>query len=248
MAVIHQSLKDLNKFIHTNLEYYSEINTDDIKKIEQFLSKLPIKIQLNKFIEMRNLYMYMLSKRKGILTNRYGDYIIKRYHNNESIIQIANKYKLPPLSVLYQILIELKYETHVIEKMLTHTKRMPSIIQQQLSDINKTNPLLWLPSINVNIYNDIKKLGVEFEYKKKLAPLVIFRVICSYNKIQFNWIEIKKYMLFDNKLILMDINKTIHKYAKYGKGLVLFSDIICSPQFIKKLQCHVGNYMFFKQS
>jgi hypothetical protein len=241
---MNRLLKDINIFIHSNLEYYSEIKQEDIIKITKFLINQPISI--DKFIEMRNVYMYMLYKRKGVLTSRYGEQIIKKYHDNEPIIQIANKYKLPPFSVLYQILIELKYETHIIEKMLIHHKRLPNNIRSQLPEIIKSNPVLWLNTVKCNIYHDIKKIGTEFIYKQKSAPIILFKSTCTFNKIRFDWIEIKKYMIFDNKYLLSDINKTAHKYAKYGNGLVLYSDIICSPTFIKKIKCNIGLYSFFK--
>lgn len=243
-------LKTLNAFICKNLEYYSPLTAEDQKKLVDFLHEHNVtELTPLKVIEMRNIYMYILSKTKGTLANRYGDNIYNDYKNKELIVDIANKYELPPMSVLYQILIELKNESHKISKLLADKTKLPKDIQDQLKSVMLSDPELWLPVHRINIYDHIKKLDVPFVYdinpKHGKMPNILFNEPFTYKKKTFKWIEIKKYMLFDNKLLLSDANKTINKFSRFGHGLILYSDIKCSRSFLKKINAYIDTYDLF---
>lgn len=243
---------EINKFIHDNLEYYDQLSVPDHHKIICFVSninkKYNISINLLKFIEMRNLHIYMLSKTKGTLANKYGESIYNDYKNNESIVSIASKYKLPPISILYQILIELKNETHNIDKLLMDNKKLPKQIQTQMRDIMTLNPILWIPKYHIDIYSIAKKINTNFEYninlKNRKKPNILFDKEYTYKNISLQWIEVKYHMLYDNNLLLSDIKKILYKYNKYGKGLIVYSDIICSSSFKKKINVNINIYGF----
>lgn len=254
-------LKEINKFINKNFETYKILTHHDYNKIQEFLDEINKKyntsFNITSFTKVRNTYMYFLSKTKGVLTSRYGDNIMEKYKNNEPIICIAELYKLPPKNVLYQILIELKIESHIINKLLTtNINKLPKNIQTQLQQITLSDPKVWISNdqallnnkINC-IYNKIKELNIPFKYdiNNKSYPTILFESSCKYKNITFTWIDIKKYILFDNDKILNDIDKTISKYSRYGIGLILFEDIICSKSFINKIKnkIYINSYSFF---
>lgn len=241
----NKGLREINNFIHSNLNYYTKIEKKDNNIIILFLNNLKkeynINIPFDIFIFIRDTYIYFQSKNRGIITNRYGSDIIKSYNNDESILNISKKFNLPPINIFKQILIEKKYESHEIEKILCNKKEIPTEFDnKEIMNILKLNPINWLskPKINLQYFN---KFNCPFKYnkKEKNKPLIVFNKLCIYNNMKINWIEIKNYILFDNKLILIDINKLIKKYSNFGKGLILFNNIICSNTFCKKIKAYI---------
>ena len=253
MVISSKVLKDINNYIHKKLEYYSKISNTDMKDIVNYLeyifTKYNIKLDINKFIEMRDVYMYILSKSKGTLANKHGPEIINDYNKNIPIIKIAKRYKLPPMSILYQILIELKYESHIICKLLKSPSKLPKILRTQLPIVLKHTPLTWIRIPPIDIYSKIKKIQMPFIYDtsqtKGKRPIIVFNELVVYKKKSFQWIEIKPFMLFDNKLLLSDANKSFNKFQRFGHGLVLYTDIICSRSFMNKLKVSIDTYTFF---
>jgi hypothetical protein len=249
MIISSRILRDINSYIRKRLEYYNQITLADQKDILLFLQllqkKYNVDIKISQFIEMRNIYMLFLSKTKGIITSRYGNEIINAYNNKESIISISKKYNLPPINILYQILIELKNEFHIIKNLLKHTEKLPKDIQYQMDQIILSDPQSWIMQPYISIYSNIIKLNTPFEYTdSNKKPNILFVKPYIYKKIAFKWIHLRYHILFDNDLLLSDIKK-IEKYNKFGKGLILYTDIICSRSFLKKININVKTYDFF---
>ena len=222
--------KKIIKFIHKKLEYYEQIKDTSI--IKKFIKENKINLSVEDIIEIRNLYMHLLSNSKGTLANKLGDKIFSMYQKKESILNIAKKYSLPPYSVLYQILIELKNETQNIEKKL-NTGSLPTDLKDQFQIIKKTIPKKWLPSYS----NEIKKLIISIKKISKckiIGHIVLFDKIICYNNKVFIWIYLSEYILFDYSLQLKRINLINNKYRHIGPGLILYPKIFCTPSFIKK--------------
>lgn len=227
-----KDIKKVLQFIHLRLEAYKPITNKDADLIRKFIKENKFPLSVDQIIEIRNVYMYLLSKIKGTLASKLGEKIFNRYKNRESIIEIAKKYSLPPFSVLYQVLIELKNETHVIEKILQKPDIMPPDLKKQLKDIKNTIPGKWL----TNYYPIIKKV---LTHAKKIGNATINGLFISYDKITvyrnkiFIWIEICPHILFDHTLQSQVINKINIKYKNRGPGIILFPNIICSTSFLK---------------
>jgi hypothetical protein len=234
---------ELNRYIHKNLEYYSELNNKDKIEFNQFIKSLnkkyEITLDFNKVIEMRNVYIYLLSKRKGIIANRYGEKIITEYNASHNIVEIANKYNLPPMSILYQILIEQKNESHNIKKIIKR-RMYPEIILKQMPLIEKLDPGHWFINKKFNLPSIVKKINVKCIYGIKRSPKIKIIDPFLINDDLITWVDVKPYILFDNIISLVDANKTYNKYQHMGMGLILYSDIICSSAFIKKIKANIN--------
>jgi hypothetical protein len=250
---------EINTFIHTNLEYYSKLVKPDIIKCKKFIihinDKYKTTLMLDKLIEMRTLYVYFLAISKGVITSRYGSNIINDYNHGLTVMSISTKYDLPPSSVLYQILIEKQYESHQIKKILKTLKDLPDDLINQIEIINLNTPNIWL-NLDKNyqgltICSKIKAvITVPFVYnndkKSKIKqPLITFNEDITYNGIKFKWIVVKNHMVFNHTLLLLYVNKIAKRFNHIGSGLILFSDIYCSKQFIQLLEANIGTYAFF---
>lgn len=227
------------QFIHLKLEFYAPIT--DMSVIKKFLNETKIQIPISILIEIRDVYMYLLSKSKGTLANKLGEKIFMHYNNKKPILEIANIYSLPPFSILYQILIELKHETHVIEKMLKNPTLLPNDIKKQLKCIKNSIPEQWLPKYSISIrkviFNAKKMGGIINNLFIRFNKLIVYK-----NKV-FIWIDICPYILFDHSLQFKQIRRTNLKYKHIGPGLILFPNIVCSHAFIK--QCgNIETYNF----
>jgi len=257
--VSNKLMIEINTFIHTNLEYYSKLLNSDIKKCKTFIlhinDKYKTSLTLDKLIEMRNLYVYFLAISKGVITSRYGSNIINDYSHGLTVISISTKYNLPPSSVLYQILIEKQYESHQIKKILKTLKDLPDDLKSQIEIINLSTPNIWLnldkKYQGLKICNKIKAvITVPFIYNdekntKIKQPLITFNEDITYNSIKFKWIVVKNHMVFNNSLLLLYVNKIAKRFSHIGSGLILFSDIYCSNQFIQLLEVNIATYTFF---
>lgn len=233
MILCKQKLKTIITFIKNELEYYSILSKDDIEKCKNFIKNVCSDISLKDLIDIRNLYIYILSNSKGMVANKIGNNIITDFISNHDILLLANKYKLPPMVVLYQILIEQKYESHQIPNMLLNKKKLPNIIQSQLKDIHLHDPNKWFKFLYNNTFIDkIKKItSITFDiYDHKRFTIITFSNLVSYLNIKFNWLIIVKHIFFDIDIIRDYIKKEVYKYTKIGIGVILFSKIFITTK------------------
>lgn len=251
MMISSKALKDINKYFDSNVKY-SKLTTIERSVIISNINRICVtyKIQISplKIINMRDTFIYLTSKTKGTYAHRIGDNIFIDYKNKIPIMDIAKKYELPPMSIVYQILIETKHETHKIEKMIKK-QLLPKEIQVQMSDIMKNDPMFWFPCNIPNIHSKLNNLNCSYKLKYDLkkqgkCPDILFDSVCTFHRKKFNWIVFKPYILFDSSLHLHDIQKTIINFSRFGTGLILYNDIICSRSFIKKIDAYVDTYDF----
>lgn len=252
MIISSKILKDIVKFFMEHINYKKLTNIDIAlytNKIDTINKLYKTNISHSQIIDMRNAFIFLLAKTKGTLAHRLGDKIYTEYKNKNAIIDISKKYVLPTMTIVRQILIELKYESHKIETIIKKNA-FPKDIQAQLPSILKNDPIFWYVSNIPKIYNKINKLNTEYTIKYDLikfgkCPDILFNKICQYKRKEFIWIVFKPYILFDSYLHMHDIEKIINNFKRYGPGLILYTDIICSNSFIKKLHTTVEIYEFF---
>lgn len=247
MIVSSKILKEINKIFNEHIKY-SKLSTAEKNTLIKAINANTTHLSPIQIIDMHNTFIYLLSKTKGTLAHRLGDDIMNEYKNKTTIIDIAKKYELPPMSIIYQILIESKHESHNIDKIIIK-KTLPKDIQVQMPDIVKCDPRFWFPCNIPNICNKLNKLNCSFKLKynskqEGKCPDIIFNETCTYKRKSFNWIVFRPYILFDSDLHIHDIQKIINNFNRFGTGLILYNDIICSNSFIKKINVNVCVYEF----
>jgi hypothetical protein len=251
MLIPSKIFKEINKYLNKHISF-NKLNTIEcniiITDINEICKKYNIQINPTDIISIRDTFIYLMYKTKGTFAHRIGDLIFIDYKNKKNIIEISNKYELPPMITMYQILIEMKYESHKIEKMIKNHS-LPKDIQTQMPYIIKNDPTFWFPILVPNIHNKLIKLKCQYKLKYDLkkngkCPDILFDSTCNYNKKSFNWIVFKPYILFDSNLHMHDIQKTIMNFNRFGTGLILYNNIICSKSFIKKINTYVDTYDF----
>lgn len=245
--------KDIIKYLYSNIDY-SKLSSDDYSKLVNDIKSINKKYDINidpyQIIYIRDTFIYLLSKTKGTYAHRIGEYIFLEYNNNVNIINIAHKYNIPPIDIVHQILIELKHESHDIEKIIKE-KKLPKDIQKQMSLINKYNPNTWFDVKVPKLTEKINKLNSNYKTKKDLkkhgkCPDILFDSECLYkdNK-KIKWIVFRPYILFDCDLHIRDIQKIVNNFNRFGNGLILYNDILCSKSFIKKINTYIDTFINF---
>lgn len=251
MTIPSKTFKDINLFLNENINYTKLSIMEQnlfIKKFNNIIFKYGIDITPFQMLDIRNTFIYLLSKTKGTMAHRLGDDIMLDYKNNISIMNISKKYNLPPMSIIYQILIELKNESHKIDKIIKK-QLLPDNIQIQMSEIIKNDPMFWFSRNIPNIHEKLNKLKCKYTLKYDLqkkgkCPDILFFEPCSYKNKKFSWIIFKPYVIFNNNLHLHDIQKNINNFQRFGTGLILYTDVLCSKSFIKKINANIDTYNF----
>lgn len=251
MAIPSKAFKDINKIFSERVKY-SRLTIVERSEIISHLivinNQYGINISPLHILAMRDTFIYLLSKTKGTMAHRLGDVIISDYKSKIPIINIAKKYELPPMSIVRQILIETKHESHKIDNMIKK-KTFPKEMQSQMFDIMTNDPTFWFPCNIPNIHNKLNKLKCTYKLKYDMkksgkCPDILFDSVCTYKRRSFNWIVFKPYVLFDSSLHIHDIQKTINNFSRFGTGLILYNEIVCSKSFIKKINVYVDTYSF----
>lgn len=252
-----KAIKDINNIFNSNIKY-SILSVNERNELAHQIININNKYDINvlpqQIIEIRNTFIFLLSKTQGTRAHRLGDEIMNNYKSKMTIIDIANTYGLPPMSIVYQILIEKKYESHIIDNMMKKHK-LPKDIQSQLADIVSCDPAFWYSCNIPNIYSKLNRLKcnikVKYDIKKEIntdkCPDILIDEDgkpCVYKRQKFHWIVFKPYILFDNYLHTHDIQKTINNHSQLGTGLILYKDIICSKSYIKKMNVCINTYNF----
>jgi hypothetical protein len=248
MIVPKKVLSIIKKNVDIN---YSPITKEEKNKLQLLCDSINkefnIKMTLSQIILFRNSIVYLLSKKVGTYVLKKGEDIMKRYNNKESIIDIANKYNVPPMSIVYQILMENKNESHKIQHIIKHTSLLPEDIQVQMKTIEKHDPIFWYNVTCPTIKIDKSKFPYIIRHKTKKIkhPSLLFKNPFSYKGITINWIEFKNFSFLEHKLFIHDIKKTLFNFNKFGHGLILYLDIICTKTFMKKIDVNIDTYASF---
>jgi hypothetical protein len=251
--VSHKIIKEIKK--HLNV-HYTPITTKEKSDLITLCNRLNdenTKLNLSpvQLMAIRDSFIYLLSKRVGSFVFKNGEDIMKMYKNHISILDIAGYYNVPPMSIVYQILVENKNESHKIQLIINKSSLLPKDIQSQMKSIVTHDPTHWYTYKIPNVFNKINKLKCPYCVKydtKQLGkrPSVMFKYDCEYKKESFiNWIEFKNYTLFDDDIFLHDIKKTLFNFSRFGTGLILFLDIICTKSFITKISVTIDTYDLF---
>lgn len=247
-------LKEIQKHILNHLVYYSPIKQEHIYHIYDLLKKINNVLSFTQIVYIRNLYMYMLSKRQGVVALRHGEEIYKLYKKDpQSIIKIAETYNLPPMNVVNQILCEIGKESHVIDNMMNkNNNRLPKNIQQQMPQLLQTDPAKWLNLDNdINnrlIYTLLTKKNIKFisNYSEgKKVPSIVFDKTILFDGRRIKWIELIPHGIYDNDFLFSEHRKIHYIFRKLGQGLVVYTCIICSKPFIEKMLIPFTTYKYF---
>lgn len=249
LIIPSKSINDIIKYLSNNIKY-NKLTVSECNEYFAFISSInnnyKINVSNSQALSIRDTFIYLLSKTKGTKAHRLGDSIMIDYKNKINIIDISKKYDLPPMSIVRQILIENKYESHKIDKIIKK-QSFSKDIESQMPIIIKNDPNSWFSLKFPNIHKKINNLNCKYQLKYDLQkngkhPDILFDKICVYKNDQFNWIVFKPYVLFNSKLHIHDIQKTVNNFQRFGKGLILYNDIICSKSFIKKINVSVNTY------
>ncbi len=162
-----------------------------------------------------------------------GEKILYLYNIKTPILEIAYKLKFPPVSILKQLLSELKFESHEIENVLRNKipKRLPDTIAKQLKNIFTFD---FISDLNIRkrrnddlafVQNIIKKLKLR-NFTKISNSTLYFKSGVVINDTEIHWISIKNYIYTDSPTCKRVLLREQLKLSKYGRGCFVFTGAV----------------------
>lgn len=247
--MITDCLKFIQEISHDKFGPVNDIEYNLLEnKSDQLEQKYGIKISVYQLITMRRMEIALnaFSPTIKIRALQNTKKILNLYSHGESVLTIADKVKLPPLMVLYQIL-EGNSKTE-IKNMISNPALMPPRLSNELlnilkadlssrlnSDIMAKQSLDYENAVGQFLHN----LNIQFQTENDLrlakqdvilTPDFLLNTPIIINQSPVYWIDAKNYPMYGSLLVKHKLIKQAAKYTKvFGPGAMIFSGgIMCS--------------------
>ena len=234
----HMTIDD-NKYFEEQISFISKEEISPISK-EQLLNQIKVlrNMEISKFIMHSNI------KNKPINTD---------FLKGESIMKIADKYKLPYLVTLNQLLSNFNYSHNEIKQIIKNgeIKQIKDSINDEIknsinteinkilnadlnSAINQQKNKYKATQFEEKIANKLTKLGIKFKTEQDfnkieqgtLTPDFLFdpSQTIILNGQHINWLDAKNFLFYKNSIMEKKIKLQATKYTKaFGFGAFIFS-------------------------
>jgi hypothetical protein len=205
------------------------------------------KIDKNILISLRSAYVLQNIIKNYHIIDKVK--LVKQYDKQISILDLSNKYKIPPLTLLKLIYKQKNYSDNKIKQIIDDHKN----VAKNLEKYDQLQLNLALNNDVFTIKNEADQLKQSLKFEKKVEDILIKHGITyktqesliketpystpdfllnskiTIDKKDINWIEVKNFYGACTKFIYKKIQKQISKYIKlYGPGCLIFSLGACS--------------------
>lgn len=246
-------IDECQKFIHDMIistKRFGCVSSDDedlIEKESERLSKYyNIEITKSSLNAWRNMEVAYMSQTSGVKALRLAPEIFAAYNRGDSVNILAQRYSLPPLSVLRQILLEEKNSASTVNAMISGRMHMPARLSKEFqeilhsdlgSSINSEKIRLKSQEFENKLGRYLHNLDIHFETEEELRSknqvltpdFLLTEPVIINGKLVY-WIDAKDYPFYGSKLVSKKLNKSVQKYTKaFGPGALIFSGgIMCN--------------------
>lgn len=242
-----EMIKSCQKFIQNmNLSFRPEDRqklTDEAAKLSK---KYNMQIAEHQLISIRNMEIAL--NPYGLKALKYGAEILTDARSGISVLTISEKYHIPPMTVLKQILLEMNNSESDIRMMISNPDQLPDFLASQANDIFNADPRSKVNAekirkasadYEVRLGNYLKSLGIHFQTENELRKLnlqltpdyLLTKPIIINDK-KINWIDAKDYLMYESRLVAKSILRQSEKYTKaFGPGAMIFSKgVMCGAK------------------
>ena len=211
---------------------------------ERLRSKYGIEISTEQLVAVRNMEIALEAKKSGARALQLGPDMLAASNKGDSVIAIARRYRLPPMTVLKQILMELGFTYEEARELATRDpENMPSNLAREARAIAEADLGSRLNAVAIRdksrAYEEavklhLQKLGLKFKTeedlrtRKQTSPVLtpdflLDEPVTIDGKV-VHWIDAKDYPMFESKLVMRNLAIQNAKYNKaFGPGAMVFS-------------------------
>ena len=227
---------------------YKKLNDKQIDKLNRYIIKKKLSLQIEDILSIRSAHMTIKIMKNSYRLKKLINEIYKLYENNISLKEITNKYDLPPIPLIKNILYKKKYSKDIV-KGFFYGKKLNKLSDFDLEQLNyaiendifnkvvQTEQIENSENFEKAIGNFLKKHNVKFKTQDELVkeqtekygrPVNTpdFLILSDFyiNDQKINWIDAKNFYGANTFLVKKKIKKQVKKYInEYGFGSIFFS-------------------------
>jgi hypothetical protein len=204
---------------------------------------------------IRNMEVALATQRSGIRAQRVGDELAGANRRGEPVLAIAAQHKLPPMSVLRQILIEDGRSASEVRAMISDPAKLPEKLRHEADAIFKADMGSRYNAMRVRAnaatYEEelakyLRNIGVNFRTEDEirlahvsgplLTPDYLLTEPVYINGSIVHWIDAKAYAMYGSKLVAKGLVKQATKYnLAFGPGAMVFrGGVMCDASVLPK--------------
>jgi hypothetical protein len=224
-------------------------------KAAQLSRKHGVELRADQLVAIRHMEVGLAARRSGVLALRHGEAIAAANAAGEPVLAIAARYRLPPMAVLRQILVEAGCSPQQVRAAIAAPDTLPPKLAAEARAIFKADIGSRLNANRIRAeaqaYEDavgahLRVRGLVFETEKDLrkkaspglpllTPDFLFREPVEINGQRVRWLDAKNYVMYGSKLVAANLAKQAAKYtARLGPGAMVFSGgLMCEARVPK---------------
>ena len=223
--------------------------------------KYGVELRAGQLVSMRRMEAGLAARRSGALALRHGEAIAAANAAGEPVLSIAARYRLPPMAVLRQVLIEAGHSPRQIRDAIDDPARLPpklaaeapAVFEADLgsrlnADLIRAEAQAYEGAVGAYL----RARGIVFETEDDLrksatgqspepdlpllTPDFLFREPILIDGRRVAWLDAKNYPLYESKLVAASLAKQAAKYtARFGPGAMVFSGgLMCGARVLPK--------------
>ena len=223
-------------------------------KAAQLGQKYRVAVRPDQLVAIRRMEVGLAARRSGVLALRHGEAIAAASRAGRPVLSIAAQYRLPPVTVLRQILLEEGYSSQEVRDAIAAPDTLPPQLAAEAPAIFEADIGSRLNAERIRAeaqeYEDavgdhLRALGLDFETENDLrarappppelpplTPDFLFRSPVIIDGRPVYWLDAKAYPLYGSKLVAASLAKQAKKYlARFGPGAMVFGGgLMCGAQ------------------
>jgi hypothetical protein len=226
---------------------------------EQISKKYGILITMEQLCAVRRMEIANTARHAGVRAMRVAKELVRRRHAGATVLELSAEYKLPPVAILKQLLLECGHGPEQVRALVARPELLPTEFRTEARGIfeadlgSRLNTELIFAEAQAfegAVGRRLKTLGLSFMTESDLrnkhtqtgAPLLTpdflldpARVV-RINGVLVRWLDAKNYPALDSPLVVASLEKQAAKYtAAFGPGAFVFNGgVLCETKLSKQ--------------
>ena len=227
---------------------YKKLNDKQIDKLNRYISKKKLSLQIEDILSIRSAYMTMKIMKDSNRLKSSLKKIYKLYKKNISLKEISKKYDLSPIPLIKNIFYRKSYSKEIV-KSFFYSKNLDKLNEFDKNQLNfaiqndifnkvvQTEQIENSENFELEVSKFLHKNNIKFKTQEELSKEQIqkygrpintpdFLIISDFyiNNKKINWIDAKNFYGANTFLVKKKIKKQVKKYIdEYGFGAIFFS-------------------------
>lgn len=188
--------------------------------------------------------------------------VVAAYRHGDSVMEIATRFRVPPQTVLRQILYELGYDNKQIKNMISDPSTLPARLAEEATAVFEADLGSRVNAERIRVksqaYEDavgehLRGRGLNFETEEQLrlaqiakcgapriTPDFLFTRPIHIDGQEVNWLDAKDYPMYGCRLVASGLEKQAVKYTtRFGPGAMVFNGgVMCGARVVSEKTSH----------